>query len=159
SGRIVLSGDPGVQVTVSLVWGTGADRQSVKINKLPADYVKFPLGFKSPVNGNAQLEITAVGPGTFCIGAVSLMPANNVQGWRPEVVAVLKSLHSGVYRWPGGNFISAHDWRDAIGDIDKRPPIFDPVWKALQPNDVGTDEFMTLCRLVDVEPYITVNAG
>src|SRR5208282_3132768 len=80
SGRIVLSGDPGVQVTVSLVWGTGADRQSVKINKLPADYVKFPLGFKSPVNGNAQLEITAVGPGTFCIGAVSLMPANNVQG-------------------------------------------------------------------------------
>jgi alpha-L-arabinofuranosidase len=159
SGRIVLSGDPGAQVTVSLVWGTGADRQSVMINKLAADYVKFPLRFKSPVNGNAQLEITAVGPGTFRVGAVSLMPANNVQGWRPEVVAVLKSLHSGVYRWPGGNFISAHDWRDAIGDIDKRPPIFDPVWKALQPNDVGTDEFMTLCRLVDVEPYITVNAG
>ena len=29
----------------------------------------------------------------------------------------------------------------------------------MQPNDVGTDEFITLCRLLDVEPYITVNAG
>ena len=30
---------------------------------------------------------------------------------------------------------------------------------AVQPNDIGTDEFMTLCRLLGVEPYITVNAG
>ena len=26
-------------------------------------------------------------------------------------------------------------------------------------NDVGIDEFVTLCRLLDVEPYVTVNAG
>jgi alpha-N-arabinofuranosidase len=71
----------------------------------------------------------------------------------------LKQLRSGVYRFPGGNFVSAHDWRDAIGDPDQRPPIMDPVWNAVQPNDVGTDEFMFLCRLLDVEPYITVNAG
>ena len=30
---------------------------------------------------------------------------------------------------------------------------------AVQPNDVGTDEFLTLCRLLGVDPYITVNAG
>ncbi|MGB8479316.1 MAG: hypothetical protein WCE63_10800 [Acidobacteriaceae bacterium] len=29
----------------------------------------------------------------------------------------------------------------------------------MQSNDVGLDEFMTLCRLIGVEPYITVNAG
>ncbi len=29
----------------------------------------------------------------------------------------------------------------------------------VQPNDIGTDEFMTLCKLLGVEPYITVNAG
>ena len=40
-----------------------------------------------------------------------------------------------------------------------RPPIHDPVWHAVQPNDVGTDEFLTLCRLLEVDPYITVNAG
>jgi alpha-N-arabinofuranosidase len=87
------------------------------------------------------------------------MPANNVQGFRAEVIAALKQLHSGVYRWPGGNFVSGYEWRDAIGDPDKRPPTMDPVWHAVQPNDVGTDEFVTLCRLLDVEPYVTVNAG
>ena len=62
-------------------------------------------------------------------------------------------------RFPGGNFVSAYEWRYGVGDIDKRPPIFDPVWHAVQPNDVGTDEFLTLCRLLGVDPYITVNAG
>jgi alpha-L-arabinofuranosidase len=87
------------------------------------------------------------------------MPADNMQGFRAEVIAVLKTLRSGVYRFPGGNFVSAHEWRNAIGDPDKRPPTLDPVWNAVQPNDVGTDDFIALCRLLDVEPYITVNAG
>jgi len=161
TGRIVLAGDASARVYVSLVWGTGAsDRQTLTIDKPTPAYTKFPLNFKSPADAaDAQLEITATGPGILRIGAVSLMPADNVEGWRSEVIAVLKSLHSGAYRWPGGNFVSAHDWRDAIGDPDKRPPTRDPVWSALQSNDVGTDEFMTLCRLVDVEPYITVNSG
>ena len=87
------------------------------------------------------------------------MPADNLDGLRPDAIAALKSLRSGVYRFPGGNFVSAHEWRYAIGDPDKRPPIYDPVWRALQPNDIGTDEFMTMCKLLGVEPYITVNAG
>jgi alpha-N-arabinofuranosidase len=100
-----------------------------------------------------------MGKGSFHVGAVSLMPTDNLNGWRPDSIAALKSLRSGVYRFPGGNFVSAHEWRNAIGDPDKRPPTWDPVWRALQPNDIGTDEFMTLCKLLDVEPYITVNAG
>ena len=122
--------------------------------------MKFPLHFQAQADSdNARLEISGTGDGSFHVGAVSLMPANNVQGFRAEVIAALKQLHSGVYRFPGGNFVSAHEWRNAVGDPDKRPPIMDPVWHAVQPNDVGTDEFMTLCRLLDVEPYITVNAG
>jgi len=161
TSRIVLAGDPSARVFVSLVWGANAtDRQTVTISKLTPAYAKFPFTFKSPVDAaDAQLEIAATGPGTLHIGAVSLMPADHIEGWRPEVIAVLKSLRSGVYRWPGGNFVSAHDWRDAIGDPDRRPPIWDPVWSAVQSNDVGTDEFMTLCCLVEVEPYITVNSG
>ena len=87
------------------------------------------------------------------------MPADNVDGFRPEVIAALKQLRFGVLRFPGGNFVSAYEWRYGVGDIDKRPPIFDPVWHPVQPNDVGTDEFLTLCRLLGVDPYITVNAG
>ncbi len=161
TGRIVLAGTPGTTAKVSLVWGAGpSDRQTVAVSKIGANYQKFPLSFQA--NGDtddARFEIVATGSGALHIAAVSLMPANNVHGFRAEVVAALKQLHSGVYRWPGGNFVSAYEWRDAIGDPDKRPPIMDPVWHAVQPNDVGTDEFMELCRLLDVEPYITVNGG
>jgi len=161
TGRIVLAGTPGATVKVTLAWGDAAsDRQTVVISKLGPSYVKSPLHFQAQTDSdNARLEIVGTGSGAFHVGAVSLMPANNVNGFRAEIIAALKQLHSGVYRFPGGNFVSAHEWRNAIGDPDKRPPIWDPVWHAAQPNDVGTDEFITLCRLLDVEPYITVNAG
>ena len=160
-GRIVLAGATGTTVKVSLIWGNAAtDRQAVVINKIGSEYRKFPITFQVKADSdNARLEIASTGTGSFHVGAVSLMPADNVQGFRADVIAALKQLHSGVYRWPGGNFVSGHEWRDAIGDPDKRPPIIDPVWHAVQPNDVGTDEFMTLCRLLDVEPYVTVNGG
>ena len=46
SGRVVLAGDAGASVTVSLIWGSGAnDRQSVPINRLKSGYSKFPLSF------------------------------------------------------------------------------------------------------------------
>lgn len=159
--RVILAGTAGTTVHVNLIWGDAAsDRQTVVIGKLGPDYRKFPLSFQTQGDSdNARLEIVGTGTGTFHVGAVSLMPSSNVQGFRAEVIAALKQLHSGVYRWPGGNFVSGHEWRDAIGDPDKRAPIMDPVWHAVQPNDVGTDEFMKLCHLLDVEAYITVNAG
>ena len=161
TGRIVLAGSPGAVVKVTLACGKGAaDRQTVTIRTLGTAYRKFPLHYTAPAdNDDATLEITGVGAGSFHVGAVSLMPADNIEGFRPEVISALKRLRFGVLRFPGGNFVSAYEWRNGVGDIDKRPPIFDPVWHALQPNDVGTDEFLTLCRLLGVDPYITVNAG
>jgi alpha-N-arabinofuranosidase len=161
TGRIVLAGSPTASVTATLVWGTEpGDRQAIIIPTPHSAYGKFPLHFVAKADSDdARLEIAGTGSGAFHVGAVSLMPADNIEGFRREVVTELKQLHSGVYRFPGGNFVSAYEWRNAVGDIDKRPPIFDPVWHAVQPNDVGTDEFLTLCRLLEVEPYITVNAG
>jgi alpha-N-arabinofuranosidase len=160
-GRVVLAADGDARVTVTLAWGSDPTaRQTAAIDLLSHDYVTYPLSFTARANAaDAQLEITATGDGSVRVGAVSLMPADNVAGFRREVVAALKSLRSGVYRFPGGNFVSAHDWRNAVGNRDRRPPTFDPVWNAVQPNDVGTDEFLALCGLLDVEPYITVNAG
>ena len=162
-GRIVVAGDPGAHVAVSLVWGpNAADRQTIQLAPLTSQWTTQRLKFAAHAasTDSARLEITGTGSGTFRVGAVSLMPADNVQGFRREVVTALAKLHSGVYRFPGGNFVSGpYDWRDAIGDPDRRAPRWDPVWSALQPNDFGLDEFMTLCGLLDVAPYITVNAG
>ena len=161
TGRIILAGTPGVKISVTLIWGTNAnERQTTSIENISGDYKTVPLNFTAQADtDNARLGIVGTGKGSFHIGAVSLMPADNVQGFRREVVDALKQLHSGVYRFPGGNYVSGFEWTDAVGDLDRRPSRWDYAWHVMQPNDVGTDEFMTLCKLLDVEPYITVNAG
>jgi alpha-N-arabinofuranosidase len=160
TGRIYLRGTPGTKVNVSLIWGSGGnDRETTSVT-LTSAYKKFPFSFTSKADtSEAALEITGSGSGDFHIGTVSLMPADNVEGFRPDTIALLKGLHSGMWRLPGGNFLSDWDWHQAIGDIDKRPPMFDYAWNAMQVNDVGMDEFMTFCKLIDVDPYVTVNAG
>src|SRR5690348_13459208 len=160
-GRIYLRGTTGSKVKVSLIWGEGAkDRQTMSFAMLSDVYRKFSLSFTSQADTVVgALEITGIGSANFHIGTVSLMPADNVHGFRPDTTALLRQLHSGFWRLPGGNFLSDWSWYDSVGDPDKRPPMFDYAWNQMQTNDVGMDEFMTLCKLIDVEPYITVNAG
>ncbi|HEX3985002.1 MAG TPA: alpha-L-arabinofuranosidase C-terminal domain-containing protein [Acidobacteriaceae bacterium] len=161
TGHIWLRANSGTKVKVALVWGEAAgDRQTVALPAPPSTYKEFPFTFTAQASTEAgTLEITGTGTGTFHIGAVSLMPTDNLNGFRPEVIAQLKQLHSGFWRLPGGNFISNFNWYDSVGPRDQRPPDFDYAWNAMQTNDVGMDEFMTLCKLIGVEPYITVNAG
>lgn len=160
-GHVWLRGTPGTQVRVALVWGSGdKERQTVTLATVPVTYLKFPFSFTANADSTeGALEITGTGSGDFHIGAVSLMPADNVEGFRPDTIALLRTLHSGFWRLPGGNFLSDWNWYDGLGDRDRRPPMFDYAWNAMQTNDVGLDEFMTLCRLIGTEPYITVNAG
>jgi alpha-N-arabinofuranosidase len=87
------------------------------------------------------------------------MPADNINGWRADTTVILRTLHSGMWRLPGGNFLSNWDWHSALGPRDKRAPMFDHAWSAMQPNDLGMDEYMELTRIIGVEPYVTVNAG
>jgi len=161
SGRIVLSGDPGAKITITMSWGTGpGERRAIPIAGVRAAYASFPFQFTAGGNSeDGRMEISGTGRGSFYVGAVSLMPADHIKGFRPEIIALLKAQRSGMYRFPGGNFLSAHDWHDAIGDPDKRPPTWDPVWSAVQPNDVGTDEFLTMCELLGVEAFLSVNSG
>jgi alpha-L-arabinofuranosidase len=93
------------------------------------------------------------------VGAISLMPADNVRGFRRDTLDLLKQLNSPIYRWPGGNFVSGYDWRDGIGPRDRRPPRKNPAWSGIDSNDVGIDEFLDLCREIGAEPMIAVNTG
>jgi alpha-N-arabinofuranosidase len=161
-GRIVLAGTPTAgPIRVSLVWGAGAsDRETVTIEKVSEAFATVPLAFTAGGStDNGRIEIVASGTGAFRIGTVSLMPADNIYGWRADTLARLRELNSPVYRWPGGNFVSGYDWRDGIGDPDQRPPRKNPAWKGIESNDVGLDEFMVLCREIAAEPFIAVNTG
>jgi alpha-N-arabinofuranosidase len=157
TGRIVVSADEDTEISVSLV--EGKKRQTVKV-KASKDWNTVPFKFSAKGDTTeARLEITATGSGSFRVGAVSLMPADNIKGFRADTIALMKEMDCKMLRMPGGNFISAYDWKDTIGDHDKRPPIFDPVWKALQPNDAGLDELLHMCELINCEPNWCVNTG
>ena len=61
------------------------------------------------------LTISFRGPGTLWIDQVSLMPADNVFGWRRDVAEALKALKPGIIRF-GGSTIEGFDWTATIGD-------------------------------------------
>ncbi len=161
-GRIVLAGSRAAgPIHVSLVWGQdAADRETLAIRQLTTSFRTVALEFTAGATTDAgRFEIIGRGAGTYRIGAVSLMPADHVQGFRPDVLALLRELNAPVYRWPGGNFVSGYSWRDGIGDRDRRPTRKNPAWQGIEPNDVGIHEFIALCRLIKAEPYIAVNSG
>lgn len=159
-GHIILAGDEAAApVVIRLVLDNGATATQT-INKITAEYKSYPFKFTAPAaSGNARIEIVSRGKGSFKIGTLSLMPADNIDGWRRDVVDLLKQLDAPIYRWPGGNFVSGYNWRDGIGPRDKRPPRKNPAWKGVESNDVGSDETMQLMKLLHAQAYVALNTG
>ena len=161
-GRIILAGDPGAKITARLIWGPGAgDSELIKLPSLSREYQKFPLKFTPTADSeDASLEILGTGTGEFYVGAVSLMPADNVQGFRAGMLRLFKEEGFKMFKWPGGNFVSAYDYRDGLGDSDKRPPRLQPMWSdRVESNDVGLHEFIALCVLVGAQPDLAIDSG
>src|SRR5260370_26224018 len=107
---------------------------------------------------NATLTIEFTGAGTLWIDNVSLMPEDNIGGWRSDVVAAVKALQPGIIRFGGSALdepgLGDFDWRRTIGDPDRRPSF--RAWGGLQPTGPGLEEFVQFCRLVKAEPLICV---
>ncbi len=147
-------------VKISLHWGEGfANEDSSRLTISRNTYAKytFPLTAGADTE-KGRLDIEVV-EGSCYVGTVSLMPADNVHGLRADTLELLKQLGATMYRWPGGNFVSGYNWRDGIGDRDRRPPRRNPAWTGVEHNDFGLDEFIDFCRRVDAEPVIAVNTG
>ncbi|MBP7053615.1 MAG: alpha-N-arabinofuranosidase [Phycisphaerae bacterium] len=147
-------------VKVSLAWGNSENaRQTIAIKGIKSKYQRHPLRFTAGAGvDKAMLEILALG-GDVLVGTVSLMPADNVRGMRADTLDLLQQLGATMYRWPGGNFVSGYNWRDGIGDRDRRPPRKNPAWTGVEHNDFGLDEFIDFCREVGAEPVIAANTG
>ena len=164
-GRIWLASaaEPGETpkgVTVRISWAPELSPGRTFMLGLPAsrEFQEYPLSFTAGADtDDGRLRIGSLG--TFRVGAVSLMPADNVHGMRADTLALLKQLDAPIYRWPGGNFVSGYNWKDAIGDPDRRPTRKNPAWKGIEHHDFGIDEFMQFCREIKTEPYMVVNSG
>lgn len=102
------------------------------------------------------------GPSTashLLVDRVSAVPADHVEGFDPDVIAIAKAAQISEVRWPGGNFASHYHWRDGIGPVELRPTRPNFSWGGIEQNTIGTEEFLTFCRLIGAEPHLTVNSG
>jgi alpha-L-arabinofuranosidase len=86
-------------------------------------------------------------------------PSANEDGFRMDVVALVRELGSTTVRYPGGNFVSGFRWEDSVGPRDKRPVRRDLAWHSLESNQFGLDEFARWLKLTDAEPMLAVNLG
>ena len=80
-------------------------------------------------------------------------------GFRQDVADAVRKLGVSLLRWPGGNFVSGYDWKDGIGPVSERRVRPDLAWKQIEPNAVGTAEFVNYCQSVGSDVMMAVNLG
>ena len=68
-------------------------------------------------------------------------PQADENGFRKDVIDLVKELGVTTVRYPGGNFASNYFWEDTVGPKDQRKKRLDPAWRTLEPNEGGIKEF------------------
>ncbi|HJV62246.1 MAG TPA: alpha-L-arabinofuranosidase C-terminal domain-containing protein, partial [Albitalea sp.] len=139
--------------------------------------LSIPAMAAEPVDVRLTISQEAAGPriepevyghfaehlGTGIYGGLWVGPESkiaNTRGWRNDVVGALRRLQVPVVRWPGGCFADDYDWRDGIGAPAKRPARLNKIWgNVIEPNRVGTHEFMDLVEQLGAEAYLAGNMG
>jgi alpha-N-arabinofuranosidase len=86
-------------------------------------------------------------------------PNADGDGFRQDVIDLIREIDVPIVRYPGGNFVSGYNWEDGIGPRDQRPRRLELAWKVIETNQFGTDEFMAWCRRAKTEPMLAVNLG
>jgi alpha-N-arabinofuranosidase len=86
-------------------------------------------------------------------------PAADEDGFRTDVLELVKELGPTVVRYPGGNFVSGYDWEDSVGPREQRPRRIDRAWRSVETNEFGLAEFDAWARKAGTEPMMAVNLG
>ena len=86
-------------------------------------------------------------------------PLADEQGFRRDVLDLVRKLNVPVVRYPGGNFVSGFRWEDSIGPKEQRPRRLDLAWKTTEPNTFGLHEFVDWAKKANTEVMYAINLG
>ena len=86
-------------------------------------------------------------------------PMSDEDGFRKDVIDMVKEIDVPIVRYPGGNFVSDFVWEDSVGPVENRPGRLDLAWRTLEPNSIGVNEFAKWIKKADSELMMAVNLG
>lgn len=86
-------------------------------------------------------------------------PLSDEEGFRKDVLELVRELGVTLVRYPGGNFVSGYRWEDGIGPVKDRPARLDLAWATLETNEFGLNEFVSWSRKAGTEVMMAVNLG
>lgn len=86
-------------------------------------------------------------------------PTADENGFRKDVIDLVKKLNVPIVRYPGGNFVSGYNWEDGVGPLESRPKRLDLAWGTTEPNYFGTNEFLAWCKKANAQCMMAVNLG
>lgn len=86
-------------------------------------------------------------------------PSADADGFRTDVLELVKELKVPIVRYPGGNFVSGYNWEDGIGPRSERPRRLELAWRSIETNEFGTNEFMDWADRADTKAMMAVNLG
>lgn len=83
----------------------------------------------------------------------------DAEGFRSDVIDLVKELGVSTIRYPGGNFVSGFRWEDSVGPREERPRRLDLAWHSTETNEVGLHEFQGWLDKVGSDLMLAVNLG
>lgn len=86
-------------------------------------------------------------------------PLSDEQGFRKDVLALVRNIDVPVVRYPGGNFVSGYHWEDGVGPKADRPAKLDLAWTVIESNQFGLNEFMDWVKKADSSAMMAINLG
>lgn len=86
-------------------------------------------------------------------------PTATPEGFRGDVLELVKEMGVSTVRYPGGNFVSGYRWEDGVGPVEDRPVRYDLAWHSTETNEFGLNEFMSWTKAAGVEAMMAVNLG
>lgn len=168
---------------ISVVDANGTELGRARLSGFGKAWKRLSVPLRpNATEAKAMLKLTTEEPGTIDLDQVSLFPVNTYgkrpNGLRPDLVQLLKDLHPGFIRFPGGcivegrNLDERYQWKTTIGDPAQRKQIINR-WNlefrtrnpARAPEDyfqsfgLGFYEYFQLCEDTGAEPLPILNCG
>ncbi len=147
-------------MAIRLVDGpTVLGQKDVHVTSAAWKRIGFSFRTTTPVH-HATLQIGFTGKGNVYLDQVSMMSAaaRKLGGFRPDTLKAVEALKPGMIRWPGGGYSNGYHWMDGIGPQADRISEGE-MWDDMDPNSLGTDEYIRMCRLTGAKPEICINIG